>query len=524
MRVGNNILIFQLLLLSVCSLSVKNVKETSHFDENDSSSRMTQALTWKPIRILFDFSNVKTTSNVLTYLSNTVFATIQQRLQNIITINDSQNIGPFTATNCENLKVPLIFGTQTTSADLIIFIQLNASNDNTIALSSPCAFTNKKFRPTVGVITLNLNFLRWGADHVDSTISTCFHEVLHIMIISPSLYNNYATYKFNNTYFSTTMNSTTNTTIPVSVLGSVGLLSYAKNYFNCPSMQGVYLENQGGTSSVSSHWNKLLLGNELMTSQRTGFPAMSLFTYYLMSDSGWYQLDFSTADDINWGKYAGCDFVYTPCNPKFREFCSVPNQLSCSVDYRAKTICTQSIFTSGCYYNEYMPENICSNTVSFKYASVYEQPGANSRCFNVAVNGKLAGNCFQFVCGVSGISFSVQSSVYNCTTSEQQIIVNAQLTVTCPDINHFCNVYQNSKCPNDCNGQGTCSVAGICKCNYFYTGTSCETQIDCHQNDSSICSILKQTDLPLISKMMSASLVQIFVFFTVQLTQLLCFD
>ena len=496
--------------LTFCLLALLNAAYSQHFFKPTTistsdvfESRITQTTNWTPIRIYYDFSNISTSPAVLTYLSSTIFKMVQTRLQATVSIRNPTNIAPFSVTNCPDLNIPAAYKTQTTFADLLIFVQLYTTSDNTIAYASPCLFAQTDSRPTVGMIHINLSYLKWGADQIDATISTCLHESLHVMIISPVLYGNYPTSN-NKTYFQTTKSGVNGTTQAVTSIGSAGLLAFAQTYFACPSMTGVFLENQGGTSSVGSHWNKLLLGNELMTSQRTGYPAFSLFMFYLMNDSGWYQLDFSTADDITWGKYAGCNFVNTACNLSFREFCQVAGQLSCSVDYRAKTVCTQSLFTPGCYYNEYLAGNICSNTVNFSFTSVFEEPGSNSRCFNVLINNAVAANCFQFVCTNNGIAFQVQAQTYTCVTNNQVIVVNSQLTVNCPNVNDFCNLYQNTKCPNDCNGRGMCSVVGVCQCNYFYSGISCETLLPCRTGDQSICSILKQKGLPLVAQMMGA--------------------
>lgn len=51
----------------------------------------------------------------------------------------------------------------------------------------------------------------------------------------------------------------------VSKLVTPKLLQEAKTYFNCNSITGVYLENEGGETSESSHFEKILFGNEIMT-------------------------------------------------------------------------------------------------------------------------------------------------------------------------------------------------------------------------------------------------------------------
>ncbi len=47
------------------------------------------------------------------------------------------------------------------------------------------------------------------------------------------------------------------------------VLSYVRNHFNCPSLTGVPLENDGGDGSKDNHWEKDIFYNEYMTSELT---------------------------------------------------------------------------------------------------------------------------------------------------------------------------------------------------------------------------------------------------------------
>lgn len=48
----------------------------------------------------------------------------------------------------------------------------------------------------------------------------------------------------------------------------------------------------------------------------------SKFTFSLLYDTGWYDVDFAYAEEIVWGKNQGCDFYTDAClkEPKFAEF------------------------------------------------------------------------------------------------------------------------------------------------------------------------------------------------------------
>ena len=43
-------------------------------------------------------------------------------------------------------------------------------------------------------------------------------------------------------------------------------LRVAREHFSCPTLEGIPLENEGGASSASSHWEARALYLEIMTS------------------------------------------------------------------------------------------------------------------------------------------------------------------------------------------------------------------------------------------------------------------
>ena len=51
---------------------------------------------------------------------------------------------------------------------------------------------------------------------------------------------------------------------------------------------GVELENDGGSGSAGSHWERVALYDEYMTAQLMPEMKVSKFTLSLLQDSGWY--------------------------------------------------------------------------------------------------------------------------------------------------------------------------------------------------------------------------------------------
>lgn len=87
-----------------------------------------------------------------------------------------------------------------------------------------------------------------------------------------------------------------------------------RRHFNCPTLEGAELEDQGGDGTAFTHWEKRVFQNEAMTGTvHTAKPAYTRLTLALLEDSGWYFPDYSKAQDLPWGKGAGCDFATKSC-------------------------------------------------------------------------------------------------------------------------------------------------------------------------------------------------------------------
>lgn len=52
----------------------------------------------------------------------------------------------------------------------------------------------------------------------------------------------------------------------------------------------------------------------------------------LLEGTGWYKMDFTKADTLEWGNSATCDFLENSCEDpsKYEEFCEVKGLWGCS--------------------------------------------------------------------------------------------------------------------------------------------------------------------------------------------------
>lgn len=134
----------------------------------------------------------------------------------------------------------------------------------------------------------------------------------------------------------------------------------AQRHFNCSTLEGAELENQGGPGTEMAHWEKRLFENEGMTGAFTQNSVFSRITLALMEDTGWYEANYHKAEPLRWGQNRGCKFVNNSCKawmtarnsshnslePFCQRFKSQKQGLhtSCSVDKTSVAMCNLAKF------------------------------------------------------------------------------------------------------------------------------------------------------------------------------------
>jgi hypothetical protein len=189
------------------------------------------------------------------------------------------------------------------NADLILLFTAEAEKtDSFVAWASPCQLHRTTMRPTAGRVNMNPYHLSDDPKKFFDQFATTLHEVYHIMGFSKSLYQYYIDpvtlkrKKESDTYFVRESGK-----FPY-LIRSPKVLDFARKHFNCPSMDGAPVEDDGGSGSAGSHWEKVVFGNEMMVANTVANPVNSEFTMRLMEDSGWYQINPDMAEPFFWGK------------------------------------------------------------------------------------------------------------------------------------------------------------------------------------------------------------------------------
>ncbi len=119
-------------------------------------------------------------------------------------------------------------------------------------------------------------------------MQTIIHEIFHILAFSPMLFKG-----LNGKGLVEVMHPVTNE--KSFAIASTKVIEMARKHFGCSTLEHLYLENEGGSGTASSHWEKQFLGNELITGFISGNPVLSNISLALLEDSGWYKVNYDTA-------------------------------------------------------------------------------------------------------------------------------------------------------------------------------------------------------------------------------------
>ncbi|CAG9318554.1 unnamed protein product [Blepharisma stoltei] len=290
----------------------------------------------------------------------------------------------------------------------------------------------------------------------------------------------------------------------VTVLTLPTVVSKAREIFGCENLEGIELEDYGGSGSAGSHWDMRILPGDYMSPQLSFESVFSAITLALFQDSGWYDVNFDYSQQILWGHKAGCEWLEDKCfrdeNPKFSGFCKPSNRTGCDVYHLSESFCASKLVnnipTNEQYFNDpdlggsvsyadfcpYMypfSNRKCRELSSLSYPKYYgESVGVNSRCVESTLLNKkykfspeIKGNCYEVInCTYTYATLRVGDQEVNCPFDGGNITIKGYNGVLiCPNSDVLCS---EKPCFHACSGQGKC-INGKCHCNQGFEGDDC---------------------------------------------------
>ena len=461
-------------------------------DNPSTSSKFLKTTTsTEKIKFVLDFTNIEegTSEEEISFVKDLLVPTAIDRISNFLSVTGSHIVGPLRSGACKDEDIPKVdekYYKESHEGDMIIFVGIRTLNIGILAYSATCSLDPSTSRPVAGQVIFNSRHAHPKTHFFLNSYATLIHEILHGLGFNPSLYTSFTKVSGGYGYFREN---------GAYIMIGNELVKQVKRHFDCDTIDGVKMENEGDSGSSGAHFERLHFGNETMVSEDINYPVLSSFTLALLKDSGFYSVDMDKAQEFHWGKNKGCAFLTDDICTKsdqYSEICTLDDELDCDDTYYFITKCKSTKFTNNCKINDLTYGcNIHHSFDRFKDREVYPSSissfGNGSRCVKVKDDNKTRVTCMKVECSSDGTSYTIyfkDDEYYKCEKEGHQIIYG-DYTTTCLNPLEFCQIKHN--CPNNCNYNGECLNDGSCYCYPFFSGDQCENYIGCPTEISSIC-------------------------------------
>ena len=246
------------------------------------------------------------------------------------------------------------------NADFVLYVASVPTSGSTVAWAGFCS-VNLNSRPITGRMNINPKYITY--DEADPAAirnleRTVAHELLHALGFSSGFWSNGG-------FPSDPVRSETRRGKSVTIIGSTNARTKAREHFNCTTMNGPEIEDQGGSGTGGSHWERRNHLDDIMSGITGPQMFLSPVTLGLMQDSGHYDINWNAAESPEWMRNAGCGSQFDKCNEKCggkgTAFCDIQESTSkdkCDFAYRGYGTCGIGSYTSDLpSYAQYDPSN-----------------------------------------------------------------------------------------------------------------------------------------------------------------------
>jgi len=238
---------------------------------------------------------------------------------------------------CGGIPIPDSFRNPGVSdADFVLFIRAHpipcATQSCTLAFATTCGYdispvggAGGRGRPLIGFVNFNPKSLSLDESQRAGQVGLAKHEIAHAIGFSRDVFENSQGLQTYNTQMDiwehvpadqitkTETVASGKSTKSVTKIITPTVVSFVRDHFDCPTLDGAELEDGGGSGTALSHWEKRLFFSEYMTGTAERFPVKSLLTLGALQDTGWYQAKPEAAETLGWGAGAGCNFATGDC-------------------------------------------------------------------------------------------------------------------------------------------------------------------------------------------------------------------
>ncbi|RNC36202.1 surface protease GP63 [Trypanosoma cruzi] len=225
------------------------------------------------------------------------------------------------------------------NADFIIYAAAMPSGTKSRAVWAATCITWSDFRPYIGAMNFDPKYMTDTA----WSVRVAAHEIAHALVFSQESMREKSLVKKRERSMRGTHRR---------MVAGKHIQEKAEAHFGCDSLEGMELEDEGGTREKEiPHWKGRHARDELMA-PTVGAGYYTALTMAVFADMGYYRVNWSMAEPMSWGHRSGCDFLEKKCNTtdnlaaKYPHmFCDATDNetLRCTSDRRHVGTCTATI-------------------------------------------------------------------------------------------------------------------------------------------------------------------------------------
>ncbi|TPP46627.1 Leishmanolysin family protein [Leishmania donovani] len=234
---------------------------------------------------------------------------------------------------CSDFKVPPAHITDgLNNTDFVMYVASVPSEEDVLAWATTCQVFSDG-HPAVGVI--NIPAANIASRYNQQVTRVVTHEMAHALGFSVDF--------FEDANILHRLRGVRGKPHNAPVIHSSTAVAKAREQYGCGTLEYLEMEDQGGAGSAGSHIKMRNAQDELMApASDAGY--YSALTMAIFQDLGFYQADFSKAEEMPWGRNAGCAFLSEKCMEQNitkwpAMFCNSDDALRCPTSRLSLGVC-----------------------------------------------------------------------------------------------------------------------------------------------------------------------------------------
>ncbi|MFK7897307.1 MAG: leishmanolysin-related zinc metalloendopeptidase [Myxococcota bacterium] len=411
---------------------------------------------------------------------------------------------------------PSVVSGNVTGADFVLVLVPGTPNaapfigiGGTNVAGSTCLIAPAEFdRPVVGGLLINVDPFYPPFSSSDDYLASFRHELIHALVFDSFLFDRYREGLEGPPRGSAVTTSYIQNGATVTAVTTPAVVAAAQEQFDCPTLIGAELENQG--EGALSHWEERTFPDELMHPVQgpgLGREVVSAVTLALFEDSGWYEVDYSKAGTMSYGHGLGCEIAVNSCDAypalySDEYFCSAPAEgpshdgdfvgycgvidygvpLPPEYQYFSDPALGGSLLADFCPRFSSLPR-VCADPAATGGPLEFFGPG--SKAFRSGASSEAYPSttslCHESICGAGVLSIRVGAEWLDCPVAGGRIdFPGSAVAVECPRFGAYC-----STC-----GDGVATIDEGCDDGGTVSGDGCSATCQV-EPASSACGILR---------------------------------